>query len=182
MGIATLWLPILISAVVVWLAGALVWVVLPWHKKDFSRLPDEDAARAALADLAPGNYMLPYCADRNELKDPAVRKKFEEGPIGFVTLVASGMPTMGGKLLGSFVYYVLVGVLCAYLVTRTVVPTTDYLEVFRVSGTVAFVAYGVAYVQDSIWFGRPWSITAKSLLDALIYALLTGGVFGWLVT
>lgn len=182
MGIAALWLPILTSAVVVWLASALVWVVLPWHKKDFSRLSDEDAARAALADLAPGNYMLPYCADQNELKDPAVRKKFEEGPIGFVTLVASGVPTMGGKLLGSFVYYLLVGVFCAYLVTRTVVPTTDYLEVFRVSGTVAFVAYGVAYVQDSIWFGRPWSITAKSLLDALIYALLTGGVFGWLVT
>ena len=101
--------------------------------------------------------------------------------IGFVTLVANGMPTMGGKLLGSFFFNLLVGVFCAYLVSRTVVPTTDYLEVFRISGTVAFVAYSVAYVQDSIWFGRPWSITAKSFLDALIYALLTGGVFGWLV-
>lgn len=181
MGIAELWLPILISAAVVWFASALVWVVLPWHKKDFSRLSDEDAARAALADLAPGNYMLPYCGDQNELKDPAVRKKFEEGPVGFVTLVANGAPTMGGKLLGSFVYFLFVGMLCAYVVTRTIVPATEYLEVFRVSGTVAFIAYGVACIQDSIWFGRPWSITAKSFLDALIYALLTGGVFGWLV-
>ena len=87
---------------------------------------------------------------------------------------------MGPKLLMSFVYYLLVGVLCAYFVTRTVVPGGDYLDVFRVAGTTAFAAYGIAYVQDSIWFGRAWSLTAKSLLDALLYGLVTGGAFGWL--
>lgn len=181
MGIASLWLPILVSAAIVWFASALVWVALPWHKKDFSGVSDEEGARSALAGLAPGNYMLPYCRDQNELEDEAVRKKFEDGPIAFLTVLPNGLPTMGGKLVGSFVFNVLVGVLCAYLVTRTVAVDAGYLEVFRVSGTVAFIAYSIAYVQDSIWFGRPWSITAKSLLDALMYALLTGGVFGWLV-
>lgn len=181
MGIATLWLPILVSAAIVWFASALIWVVLPWHKNDFSKVSDEEAARAALAGNAPGNYMLPYCKDQNELKEPAVRKKFEDGPIVFLTVMPNGMPAMGGKLAASLLYNVFIGCLCAYVVTRTIVPDTDYLEVFRVSGTVAFIAYGIAYIQDSIWFGRPWSITLKSLLDALIYALLTGGVFGWLV-
>jgi hypothetical protein len=181
MSIVALAVPILVSAVVVWFASAMIWMVLPWHKKDFSRASHEEAARAALSGLAPGNYMLPYCADQNELKDPEVRKKYEEGPLAFITVMPNGVPKMGGKLVGSFLYNVLVGILCAYVLTRTGTTESVYLEVFRISGTVAFISYGIAYVQDSIWFGRRWSITAKSLLDALIYALLTGGVFGWLV-
>ena len=55
-----------------------------------------------------------------------------------------------------------------------------YLQVFRVAGTTAFAAYGMAYIQESIWFGRPYSVTAKNLLDALLYAVVTAGAFGWL--
>jgi hypothetical protein len=72
-------------------------------------------------------------------------------------------------------------VLCAYFVTRTLAPDADYLTVFRVAGTVAFVANSFAVIPESIWFGRPWSMTLKNVVDALIYGLLTGGVFGWLV-
>ena len=89
---------------------------------------------------------------------------------------------MGGKLLLMFVYNLLVGILCAYFVSRTSAPGADYLAIFRIAGTVAFTAYGFAYIQESIWFGRPWSLTAKNLLDALIYGLLTGGTFGWLAS
>ena len=88
---------------------------------------------------------------------------------------------MGGKLAMRFGYNVLVGVVCAYFVSRTLVPDAEYLAIFRISGAVAFTAYGMAYVQDSVWFGRPWSTTLKTFFDALIYAALTGGVFGWLV-
>jgi hypothetical protein len=87
---------------------------------------------------------------------------------------------MGGKLVMMFLYNILVAVLCAYFVSRTLVAGADYLSVFRVSGAVAFIAYGIAYIQESIWFGRSWSLTLKNFLDALIYAVLTGGVFGWL--
>ena len=61
------------------------------------------------------------------------------------------------------------------------VPDADYLAVFRVAGTTAFIAHGIAIIPESIWFGRPWPMTLKTLLDALIYGLLTGSVFGWLV-
>jgi hypothetical protein len=72
-------------------------------------------------------------------------------------------------------------VLSAYVVTRTLAPDAEYLAIFRIAGTVAFIANGIAVIPESIWFGRPWTMTAKNLLDALIYGLLTGGVFGWLV-
>ena len=95
-------------------------------------------------------------------------------------MVPDGLPQMGPKLAMSFLNNVLVGVLCAYFVSRTLDAEASYLAVFRISGTVAWIAYGIAYIQDSIWFGKPWPVTAKNLLDALIYGLLTGGVFGWL--
>ena len=173
-------MPILVSAAVVWIASALVWMVLPWHKTDWTAPLDEDGLRQALKGSTPGLYMLPYCVDPKALNDDAMQKKFIDGPLAYITVIPNGLPKMGPKLGMTFLFYLLVGIIAAYFVSRTV-GAGDYLEVFRIAGTTAFVAYGIAYFQESIWFGRPWSLTAKSLLDALIYGLLTGGVFGWLV-
>lgn len=181
MSIMDLWQPILASAVLVFIAGAVIWMVMPWHKADFGEIDNEEAARDAMRGLAPGQYNFPHCKDMKEYEDPKVQKKFIEGPVGFVTIVPSGLQTMGKKLGMMFGLNLLVSVVCAYIVTRTgTAAAGDYIETFRISGTVAFIAYGLAYVQESIWFGRPWSTTAKTFLDALIYGLLTGGVFGWL--
>ena len=180
MTIIALWLPILVSAVVVFIAGSVIWMMMPWHKTDWAKTPDEEAVRAALKDTPPGQYTVPNCPDQAQFKDPDMQKKFIDGPQAYINVVPAGLPNMGPKLGMMFAYNVLVAVLCAYFVSRTLAPGADYLAVFRVAGTVAFIAYGVAYVQESIWFGRKWSSTMKTFLDALIYALLTGGVFGWL--
>ena len=71
-----------------------------------------------------------------------------------------------------------VGIVVAYLAGRTLAAGAEYLAVFRVAGTVSFVAYAGALFPASIWFGTPWSQTWKSVGDALVYALLTGGAFG----
>ncbi len=180
MGIIDLWMPIVVSAGLVWVVSAIVWMVLPWHKTDFSKPGDEEAVRSALKGSAPGYYMVPFHMDPKELKDEAVAQKYVEGPQAFITVLPNGMPAMGPKLVMSFLFYLLVGITCAYFVGRTVGPDGSYLAAFRIAGTTAFTAYGLAYFQESIWFGRPWSLTAKSLLDAFIYGLVTGGVFGWL--
>lgn len=180
MGILDLWMPILASAVAVWIASATIWMALPWHKTDYGKTTDEDAVRAALKGQSPGLYSVPHCIDQKALQEPGMKEKFDEGPIAYISVLPDGMPSMGKNVGLSFVLNILVGVICAYMVSRTVAPGADYLSVFRVAGTVAFVAYGIAYFQETIWFGRPLSVTLKNLLDALIYGLLTGGVFGWL--
>ncbi len=180
MTIMTLWLPILVAAVVAFAAGAVIWMAMPWHKTDWSKTADEEAVRAALRSTSPGMYTVPNIKDRADFASQEVKQKLQDGPQAFITVVPTRMPQMGGKLLLMFVYNLVVALVCAYFVSHTLTPGADYLAVFRVSGAVAFVAYGMAYVQESIWFGRHWSMTAKSFLDALIYAVLTGGVFGWL--
>ena len=180
MSIMTLWQPILLSSVLAFIAGSVIWMAMPWHKKDWSKAPDEEATRSALRNITPGQYSVPHCPDQDAFKDPVWQKKIADGPVAFINIVPSGSPVMGPKLAMMFVYNLAVGIVCAYFVSRTLAPDADYLAVFRVSGAVAFVAYGMAYIQESIWFGRPWSATIKTFLDALIYSMLTGGAFGWL--
>ena len=181
MSIMDLWQPILASSVLVFVAGAVIWMVMPWHKTDWNKLGDEEGVRATLKGVAPGQYNVPNCPDQAAYKEAGMQEKFKEGPIAFITVLPSGLPKMGSNLVQMFIFNVVVAVVCAYFVSRTAAPDADYLAIFRISGTVAFVSYGMAYVQESVWFGRPWAATGKTFLDAIIYSLLTGGVFGWLV-
>jgi len=181
MGIIELWFPILVSAVICWIMSALIWAALKYHNSDYKQIADEEAARAALKGNKPGYYLLPYCLDQAELKKPEVKQKYDEGPLAYITMLPNGVPPMGPKMIGMVLYFLAVGVLCAYFVTFAVAPGADYLAVFRVASTVAFLANSVALIPESIWFGRPWGMTVKTFVDALIYGLLTGGVFGWLV-
>jgi hypothetical protein len=179
--ISALWLPILLSAVVVWILSAVFWMVSPHHKKDFQKLPGEDAVLNALRSnpLSPGQYWIPY-ADPPEMKDPAVIEKYEQGPVGILTVMKSGVPAMGKNVALSLVYYVIVGVFVAYVTSRHLGAGAEYIAAFRLASVVAFLAYGMGVVPDAIWFGRPWSSSLKVLFDALVYGLFTGGVFGWL--
>lgn len=178
--ITSLWLPILLSAVLVFIASALAWMVLPHHRSDFAKLPDEEAARAALKGTPPGEYVVPYAVTAEDWKTEEWMAKAQEGPSGIVTLRQPGPPNMGKQLATWFVYSLVVSVFVAYLTGRALPAGTAYLEVFRFAGTIAFVAYGCAHFADSIWMGRGWMRTLKDAADGLVYALLTAGAFGWL--
>ena len=178
--IVSLSLAIVLSAVVVWIVSAIIWMVLPWHKTDYRALPNEPAARETLKGLAPGQYNVPHLTSMAEMKQPENQQKFQEGPTGFITIVPNGVPNMGKGMILSFVFYLIVGILVAYVASRTLPAGTEYLKVFQITGCVAFLAHGFAVIPDAIWFGRPNSAIGKVLLDAFIYSLMTGGVFGWL--
>lgn len=179
--VPTLWLPILLSAVIVFIASAIIHSVLPIHKNDYRRLPEEERVRDAIraAGATPGRiYHFPYTSHK-EMKSPEMVEKFKRGPVGMLTVVPSGPPTK--KYLGQwFLYCVVIGIFVAYVTGRTRGPGTQYLEIFRVAGPTAFLGYAAAPIHDSIYKGRPWDVTLKHVFDGLIYALLTAGTFGWL--
>jgi hypothetical protein len=175
-----LWLPILVSAAIVFVASFLMWMVLPHHKSDWQRLPDEAGVTAALKKAGGGLYMLPCCGDAALMNDPAFKKRYEEGPTGIITLRAPGPSSMNRQLALSLLYNLGAAVFVAYLAGRTLPPGTHYLQVFRVAGTATFLAYAGALFYPAIWMNRPWRVALKDMMDALVYALLTAGVFGWL--
>ncbi|MBI4545128.1 MAG: hypothetical protein HY703_08040 [Gemmatimonadetes bacterium] len=183
--VTSLWLPILLSAVIVFLASWVIHMFLRYHQTDFSKLAAEDEVMAALGKfgIAPGNYMMPYGGGPEARKSPEFMEKVKRGPVAMLTVWPSGPPAMGKNLAQWFVYCVLVGIFAAYIAGRALGPGSagvEYPDVFRFAGTTAFVGYAVALWQDAIWFRRGWGTTIKNTIDGLVYALLTAGVFGWL--
>jgi hypothetical protein len=179
MPFGSLWLPVVVSAVAVWIVSALVHMVLRYHRADYRRLPDEDSVAQALrpAGLAPGYYVMPYAMGPGQMKDPAVLKRYEEGPVALLTVLRNGPPAMGKHLVQWFLYCLLASFVTGYLARHTLSPASDGLKVMQITGTVAFAAYGFGYFQDSIWRGIPWANSLRGLVDALLYALTTGLVF-----
>ncbi len=177
-----LWLPILASAVAVFIVSSVIHMALRYHNTDFRAFPDEAAARRALGPLklAPGDYAMPYCTTMKEAATPEYAARRNEGPVLLMTVMKPGPMVMTGALVKWFAFLVVVGVFAAYVAGLALPPGAEYLKVHRVAGAAAFMAYGLGDVPQSIWHGRSAKVLAKNLADALVYGLVTGGVFGWL--
>lgn len=180
--VTALWLPILVSALLVFIASSIIHMVLPVHRNDWRKVPDEDRMMDAMRQfkLAPGDYCLPRADSPSALKDPAFIEKMTRGPVVFMTVLPGRQFSMGPQLAQWFVFSAVVSLFAGYLAGAAVGPGADYLQVFRFVGTTAFVGYTMAFYPQSIWYRRPWSLQLKNTMDGLVYALLTAGVFGWL--
>ncbi|HVO11319.1 MAG TPA: hypothetical protein VMX54_11315 [Vicinamibacteria bacterium] len=178
----SLWLPILLSAVAVFVASSLLHLLTPWHKDDYAQLPDQDHTMEALRALAipPGDYMVPKPKSREELSSGEFAERMKKGPVMVLTVIPAGPPAMGSSLALWFVYSLVVGAFGAYVTGRALPPGAHYLAVFRMVSTIAWLGYSAALWQMSIWYRRAWGTTLKATVDGLVYALLTGGVLGWL--
>ncbi|MCG3119908.1 MAG: hypothetical protein ALAOOOJD_02461 [bacterium] len=177
-----LWLPILLSSVIVFVVSSIIHMAMPWHKSDYPPVPNQDQLMDALRPFAipPGDYMVPRPSDRQDMRSPEFTEKLKKGPVMMLTVWPNGPTPMGMNLILWFLYAVIVGLFAAYVTGRALSAGANYLHVFRFVGTVAFMGYSVALWQMSIWYRRAWSTTIKATIDGLIYALLTAGTFGWL--
>jgi hypothetical protein len=181
-GMHALWMPIVLSAVIVFVVSSVIHMMSPWHKSDYPQLAKQDAIMDALRPFAipPGDYMLPRPNDMSEMKSQAFIDKVNKGPKVVMTVMKPGMTGMGKSLGGWFVYLLVIDVFAAYVAGRALPVGADYLHVFRFVGVTAFLGFSAALWQLTIWYSRSMSITVKSTIDGLIYALLTAGTFGWL--
>ena len=90
-----------------------------------------------------------------------------------------GMGNMAAQQVKNVLFHAVVSLFVAYIAAVTLAPGTEYLRVFQVTGTAAFLAYGFAWGHQVIWFGRPFKVAMKELCDGLVMALFTAGIFGW---
>jgi hypothetical protein len=181
-GLGQLWLPIVLSAVIVFVLSSIIHMMLPWHKGDYRQVPDEDRFMDATRpfNLPPGDYMLPRPNSMADMKSEAFQQKMQRGPKYVITVMPNGMGSMGSRLVQWFIYSLVIGVFAGYVTGHALGAGANYLQVFRYVGATTFLAYGMALWQYSIWYKRSWMTTLKSNVDALIYACFTAGTFGWL--
>ena len=180
--ISALWLPILLSAVFVFVASTLIHMVLKYHAADYRALPNEAAFRAAFrgANAPPAQYIIPHISDMKQMGSPEHIAKLTEGPVAVLNLRPNGVVGMGKALGQWFVFSLAISTVVAFLASPVLPVGTGYKMVFHTVGLAAFLAYAAGQLPAAIWMGKPWSIAAKEVLDGLIYGLVTAGTFGWL--
>ena len=181
-GLSVLWLPILVSAIVVFVASSLIHMASPWHKTDYPRLSNEDQVMDALRPLniPPGDYFVPRPASREDMRSKAFDEKVKRGPMVVFTVMPPGPMAMGRNLGQWFVYCAIVGLFAAYITGRALAPGAPSSRVWQFTSATAFMGYSLALWQMTIWYRRSTLTTIKATIDGLIYALVTAAVFGWL--
>ena len=180
--VTDLWMAILVSGTLCWIASALIHMLFKYHNADYSELPNESDVASVLGanNPKPALYSLPHCTDMKMMGEESMQKKFSDGPVAMISVLPNGMPPMG-KLLGlQLLFFILGSALIAYLACLALPTASDYMSVFRFVFVAAFIAYGWAQVPYSIWMGQPWSNCLRYFLDALIYAAMSAGTLAWL--
>jgi hypothetical protein len=180
--LGALWLPILLSAVFVFIASSIIHMVLKYHNRDYTKLPNEDAVRAAIraGNPAAAQYIIPYCSEMKDMQSPEMQQKFTEGPVAVLNLKRPGPPSMGPSLGQWFLFCLVVSFFVAYVACHALSPGAEHLKVFQIVGAVGFLAYAAGNIPNAIWMGKPWSVATKEAFDGLVYGLITAGTFGWL--
>lgn len=190
----SLWLPIVLSAAAVWVMSALVWMVMPHHKKDFIGLgsTDEDALMAFIRErgIKAGNYGYPDCHSAGAMKSEKVRKAWVEGPVGQLSVWKTPL-TMGDKMVATFVVYLVVSALIGQL-TSVAVPMgaggvggvegagASFGTVFRFAAGAGVLAYCFSFIPSAIWWGAYKRTIVANVVDGVAYAAITGAMFAWL--
>ena len=179
--LAVLWLPILVSAIAVFVVSSLFHMVIPIHKNDMHGMSNEEAVLEAMraGNLTPGEYMFPFCADMKDMGTDEFKARLARGPVAFMTVLPNGSLKFGASLVQWFVYSLLIGFLVAYIGHLTVADGSGFTRAFRVLGTIAVLPYAVSYIQDFIWKGKSLNVVLKFMFEGVVYGLVTGAIFAW---
>jgi hypothetical protein len=180
--LSALWLPILLSAVGVFVLSSLIHMGSPWHKNDYPGVPDESKVADALRSfrIPPGDYMMPRPGSRAEMRSPEFAERVKAGPNLMLTVIPDGPRSMGKYLVSWFIFVLVAGTFAAYIAACALPPGAARSCVVKFVGVTAFIGYSLALWPMSIWYHRRWSTTFKATFDGLVYAALTALVFGWL--
>ena len=180
--VMSLAVPILISAVLVFLASFVFHMLLPFHRNDLRILSNEGDVQDAMRrlNIPPGDYAIPAARTSADMKSPQFLERLKKGPVVFMTVAPGCTPSMAKPLTLWFLYSIVVSIFAAYIAGRALAPGAHYLQVFRFAGATAFLGYSMALMQNSIWWRKNWGATTRSMIDGLVYGLLTAGTFGWL--
>ena len=180
--VTELWLPILLSAVFVFVASSILHMVVQIHNGDYKKLPGEEKIMETMRGqgVEPGMYMFPFSGSMKDMGTPEMIEKYKQGPVAWLTVLPNGPMAIGKSLFQWFVYTVVLGCVIAYVATLAMSRGADFMVVFRLTGAVAMLAYAFSALPESIWKGQSWGVTLKFVFDGVVYGLVTAGTFGWL--
>ena len=168
------WLPTLVSAVVLFFASFLSWMVVMLHKQDWVKADNEDELLDAIRQLGlkPGRYMFPSHNSTAELITDEYKEKLAPGPVGVFTVF--GKVSMGRNLGLTFLYFAVCSFCLGYLTTVAFPDGAETLQVFRLVSTAGLLTFLASFVQHAIWFHTR---VVGHVIESIAYSLMVGGIF-----
>jgi hypothetical protein len=174
------WMSVLWSALagagVLFVWGAMCWIVLPHHFGDWSRLGNEEEVDRALsaAPPPPGLYMLPHWGPYPQgMKDKAYRERFLRGPNAHIHVLRDCFENPGTFLRG-FLLNLAVAFVAAYLLQRGFLGVTGLAHTVLLFALLGALVHGVHASQHAIWMGYPWRPVVTGLFDGIVGWSLLG--------
>jgi len=172
-----LWLPILVATFCLHMSSFLAWVVLPHHFSDKKKIDAEDKVMDLVRDLniAPGNYMFPYATHKTAQSDKAFQEKYAKGPVGCLDVYKP--INMASNMIQTILFFFVTATVIAYITHVACPPAdeaTDFMKVFRISGTIAVLTYASSGILNRIWF-QARKIT--DFIDGCVFGLILGLIF-----
>lgn len=174
--VASLLIPVLLSAVALFFASFLSWMVFQLHRSDWIKIDQEDEFLDVLRglNLPRGSYMFPGCKTPEEMKSESYQQKWEQGPRGIITLFDK--VNMGRNLGLTFLYFLVISFALACLASLVLSPGAEFAVVFRFFALAALLTFLSAIVQHAIWFHN--RITGH-IIESILYAVIVGLIFGF---
>ena len=173
-----LWLPIVVSTIVLFFASFAAWVILPHHFGDKKKLAHEQEVMNLVKDLKipPGNYMFPYADNKAEQGSAEFQTRYQAGPRGCLDVYASADMRLNMVLtvLFFFVTSAVIGYITHFVFQISGPDGETFMNVLRVAGTIGMLTHGSSGVLNNIWFKRrSWT----DVLDGIVFGVLIGLIF-----
>lgn len=171
-----LWLPILLTGIVLFFASFVAWTVSTHHEPDFKKASNEEKLMTSVRELnlPPGSYMFPHMTHK-EARDPAAIERYNQGPRG--KLVVWDVPNMGRNLGLTFAYFLAVAFVTAYIAWEALGPAAGFLKAFQITGAIGVLVFASSGQLNAIWFPRR---TLMDFLDGIVFGILMGLIFALL--
>src|SRR5882762_2899679 len=142
--LSVLWLPILVSAVAVFVVSSIIHMTPLWHKTAYPPYPNEERVVDALRPIGipPGDYLMPRPANPAEMRSPELQEKMKRGPAVLLTVMPPWSGSLAGNLSQWFVYCLVVSAFAAFIAGSALPPgAPPFSAVCRFAGTTAFLGY-----------------------------------------
>lgn len=175
MSVTELWLPILLAGVATHIASTIAWTVLPHHKPEWKGLgDDEDGLQDWIAgrEIPAGQYLFPFASGMKEADCDAIKEK-QQKCRGMLLLYQRPV-NMGAAIGKTLAFFLVAAFMIGYLAAFSVPSGASFWHVFRFVSTAGILTHCFARFPHVFWF--PEKI-AMSLLDGVVYSLITAGVF-----
>ncbi len=176
-----LWLPILVSGVVVWIASFVFWMAIGHHNKDVQAIPGEKEFKETInrLNIQPGNYGFPDFHSCKGMSKEEKMKLYDSRPMGLLRVWAP--VNMGVNMLLTFLFYLITSTVIGYLGWAALPHTHDaFGHVMQVLGTAGILAYCFASFPNDLWFQKSKRSMLMNLIDGVVFGLITGAIFAWL--